>query len=169
MSVLYWVSMSMSKILVAIDFSDAFEKVIKEAEVLAKALCASVTLLHVTEPEPGPVLTAYEPDPLMGGIAPDPQAMRDAVAERYHQEHDRLQEISRQLREQGVDSRALLVQGHGANEILEEADRIPADMILLGSHGKGMAAKLLLGSTSEGVVRKAKVPVHIVPTRKKSN
>ena len=48
----------MSKILVAIDFSDAFEKVIKEAEVLAKALCASVTLLHVVVvPRAEPVAT----------------------------------------------------------------------------------------------------------------
>ncbi|MEN8177611.1 MAG: universal stress protein [Pseudomonadota bacterium] len=154
------------RILVAIDFSDAFEKVLKEAGVLAKALSASVTLLHVTEPEPGTVFTAYEPDPLMGGIEPDPKAIRDAVAQRYHQEHKRLQEISQRLRDAGLDCIALLVQGNGAEQILAEAEKLPADMILLGSHGKGMAAKLLLGSTSEGVLRKSSAPVHIVPTRK---
>ncbi len=152
------------KILVAIDFSDAFDKVIKEAELLAKALSASVTLLHVTEPEPGIVFTTYELDPLMGGMEP-PQTIRDAVAQRYHQEHKRLQEISQQLRKAGLDCIALLVQGNGAEEILAEAEKMPADMILLGSHGKGMAAKLLLGSTSEGVLRKSTVPVHIIPTR----
>ncbi len=158
--------MSMYRILAAIDFSDAFDRVIKETVVLAQALSANVTLLHVTEPEPGPVFTAYEPDPLMGGIEPDPQMIRDAVAERYHKEHDRLQKISRQMREKGVECVALLVPGSGAEQILAESEKLQVDMILLGSHGKGMAAKLLLGSTSEGVLRKSSVPVHIVPTRK---
>jgi nucleotide-binding universal stress UspA family protein len=157
--------MSMPKILVAIDFSDAFEKVIKEAEVLARALSAGVTLLHVTAPEPGPLFSAYEPDLLMGGIEPDPQTMRDSLAKRYQQEHNRLQQISQELRDAGVDSHALLVQGTGANEILAEAEKLSVDMILLGTHGKGMAAKLLLGSTSEGVLRKSTMPVHMVPTR----
>ena len=153
------------KILVAIDFSDAFDKIVKQAEVLAGALSATVTLLYVTEPEPGTVFSIYEPDPIMGGIEPDPKLIRDAVAERYHQEHKRLQEISQRIRNSGVECTALLVQGHGADEILAAAEKLPADMILLGSHGKGMAAKLLLGSTSEGVLRRSKVPVHIVPTR----
>lgn len=152
------------KILVAIDFFDAFEKVLKEAELLSRALSASVTLLHVTEPEPGIVFTTYEPDPLMGGMEP-PQAIRDAVAQRYHQERKRLQEISRELREDGLECIALLAQGNAAEEILAESEKMSADMILLGSHGKGMAAKLLLGSTSEGVLRKSTVPVHIIPTR----
>ncbi len=165
MSAQCWASMNMYKILVAIDFFDAFDKVIKEAELLARALSARLTLLHVTEPEPGPVFTAYEPDPMLGGIEADPQAIRDAVAQRYHQEHSRLQEISQTLRDHGLDCKALLVSGQGAGEILAEAAKHSADMILLGSHGKGMAAKLLLGSTSEGVLRKSPIPVHIVPTR----
>jgi nucleotide-binding universal stress UspA family protein len=155
------------KILVAIDFSDAFGKVIQEAEILAKALSAEVTLLHVTAPELGAGVsyTAFEPDLLIGGIEPDPQSVRDSLAQRYQHEHGRLQEISRQMREGGLECRALLVQGDSAEEILVEAEKLAADMILLGSHGKGMAAKLLLGSTSEGVLRKSRMPVHIVPTR----
>ena len=152
------------KILVAIDFSDAFDKVINEAELLAKALSASVTVLHVTEPEPGIVFTTYEPDPLMGGME-SPHAIRDAVAQRYHLEHKRLQGISQQMRDAGLNCIAIMVQGNSVEEILAEANKISADMILLGSHGKGMAAKLLLGSTSEGVLRKSQVPVHIIPTR----
>lgn len=154
------------KLLVAIDFSDAFEKVIQEAETLAAALSAHITLLHVTEPEPGVSFSAFEPDLLIGGIEPDPQSLRDDLAKRYQREHSRLQEISQQMRERGIECRALLVQGNSASEILAEAEKLSADMILLGSHGKGMAAKLLLGSTSEGVLRKSKLPVHIVPTRK---
>lgn len=153
------------KILVAIDFAENEKKVVDQGRRLAAAFSAMVTLLHVTEPEPEPGFIAYEPDPLMGGIESDPEVLRDSVAKRYQLERNRLQQISEEVRSGGVECVALLVPGENVEVILEEAEKHAVDMIVLGSHGKGMAAKLLLGSTSEGVVRKSTRPVHIVPTR----
>jgi len=134
---------------------------------LGAAFSATIILLHVTEAEVGQGFIAYEPDPLMGGIELDPQVMRESVAKRYQLEHNRLQQFSEEIRSGGVDCVALLVPGDSVEVILQEAEKHSVDMIVLGSHGKGMAARLLLGSTSEGVVRKSTRPVHIVPTRKK--
>jgi nucleotide-binding universal stress UspA family protein len=67
-----------------------------------------------------------------------------------------------------LDATALLVQGPTVETILEEATRLNADLIILGSHGRGAAIQLLVGSVSGGVLQKSKCPVLIVPTRKQA-
>lgn len=49
--------------------------------------------------------------------------------------------------------------GTGYEDILEEADKINADMIIVGTHGRTGIEKVLVGSTAERVVRNAKIPV----------
>jgi nucleotide-binding universal stress UspA family protein len=68
-------------------------------------------------------------------------------------------------RERGIDVTPLLIQGPTIGTILREAGKLDVDLIVLGSHGRGAALRALLGSTSEGVLHKAEVPVLIVPTR----
>ena len=53
------------------------------------------------------------------------------------------------------------VQGDPVDGICRYAEESGIDQILLGSHGRSGVAKLLLGSVSEGVLEKAKVPVFI--------
>jgi nucleotide-binding universal stress UspA family protein len=59
---------------------------------------------------------------------------------------------------------ALLVQGVTADTILEEAAKLAADIIVVGSRGKGALQQLVVGSVSEGVLRKSQCPVLVVPT-----
>lgn len=153
------------KILVALDFSEATQKLLDQARLLAKALSAKLLLLHGIEVPPDPALMAYEPDLLFGGIEPDPAVLRDTLAGRYRHEHEHLLQLSQEMREAGIDCNALLAQGKSDEVILAMADKHQADMIVLGSHGRGVAAQLLLGSTSRGVLHKARIPVHLVPTR----
>jgi nucleotide-binding universal stress UspA family protein len=153
------------KILVALDFSDATRKVLDQARLLARALSAKLLLLHGIEAPPDPALLSYEPELLFGGIEPDPAILRETLAGRFRHEHERLLQFSREMRDEGLDCNALLVPGKSDEVILAMADKHQADMIVLGSHGKGVTAQLLLGSTSRGVLHKAKVPVHLVPTR----
>ena len=87
------------------------------------------------------------------------------VADKYHKEHKQLQSISQGLRSVDVDCSALLVQGTVADTILNEAGKLSVDIIVLGSHGKGLVKQLFIGSTSEEVLKKSIVPVYIVPTR----
>ncbi len=49
--------------------------------------------------------------------------------------------------------------------ILQEVDKLDADLIVIGSHGRGAVLRALLGSTSEGVLHRTRVPVLIVPAR----
>lgn len=145
------------KILVGIDLSDATQKIIKKAEEISKALSAQVWLLHAAAPEPDFI-----------GYDPGPQSVRDTVAKTFHREHSEIQEIADQLRKAGIDSKALLVQDDAATAIIKEASKLGADMIVVGSHGRGAMHHLLMGSVSEGVIHKAECPVMVVPTHKRA-
>ena len=62
-----------------------------------------------------------------------------------------------------VNCKALMIQGEVVSTVLEEADKLAADFIIAGSHGKGMISQMLLGSTSRELVVQSLVPVLLVP------
>jgi nucleotide-binding universal stress UspA family protein len=53
--------------------------------------------------------------------------------------------------------------GNAVGQILETADRIEADLVILGSHGKGRLTYALLGSVAEKVLGKSQRPALVVP------
>ena len=67
------------------------------------------------------------------------------------------------LRESGVKYDALLVDGSAPWMLTDVADREDADMIVVGSRGRGGFGELLLGSTSHQLAHHSKRPVVIVP------
>ena len=141
------------KMLVAADLSESTAGLLLEAEKMALALSATVVLLHVAEPEPDFV-----------GLEVGPDSVRDSLAQAYRSEHRQIQAIAEQWRQSGLEATALLVQGPTAATILSEAMKLAADMIVVGSHGRGMMQQLLVGSVSKGVLQAAKIPVLVVPT-----
>jgi len=141
------------KLLVAIDLSEASSAVLREAMNCAKPLSARVWLLHVVAP--GPEFAAD---------LPGPPGVRNQVASRFPQEHRRLQQQAKELQDAGVDATPLLVQGSPVEAILEEADHLKADVIIMGTHGHGAVYQLLAGSVCQGVLHKSRCPVLVVPT-----
>ncbi|TAM75443.1 universal stress protein [bacterium] len=57
-----------------------------------------------------------------------------------------------------------LSKGEVVQSILDLARREEADAIVMGSHGRGGIARIVLGSKTEGVLRRAPVPVLVAPT-----
>jgi len=151
------------KIIVALDFSDITKKVLAHAQQLAVALPADVVLLHVAEPHPDQI--AYDFDPASIS-AIDPAEIREHIAQRFHQEHQTLQKYADELRDQGLNCTALMIQGETVDMILAETEKLSADFIVAGSHGKGMISQLLLGSTSEDLLKKSPVPIYLVPAER---
>lgn len=151
------------KLLVGVDLSDSTEKIVEKVEEMAKMLSAQVWLLHIVKPEPADLFIEGR-DPDSAGFELDPQLFRDSLAKRFHAEHRQLQGIADRLRKAGLDTTALLVQGAAADRLLHEASKLGADMIVVGSHGRGSMYQLLLGSVSEGVLRESECPVLVVPT-----
>lgn len=54
--------------------------------------------------------------------------------------------------------------GEPAREILDEADEWDADLLVLGTHGRGGALRFLIGSVAESVLRRVDIDVLVVPT-----
>lgn len=56
-----------------------------------------------------------------------------------------------------------VVQGDPATEILNKAEELSCDIIIMGIHGKGAIGRAFLGSVSERVLRRIHKPVYIIP------
>jgi nucleotide-binding universal stress UspA family protein len=53
--------------------------------------------------------------------------------------------------------------GYPSNEILSTAKEADCDIIIMGTHGKGIISHALLGSVAEKVLRRSKIPVLVIP------
>ncbi len=149
------------KILVALDFSDITSKILDQAAQLARAASAELILMHIAEPAPDHI--AYDMDPATP-YAIDPAELRDGIAKRFQHEHKTLQAHADALRRSDIACKALMVQGDTVDMLLHEAEKMRVDFIVAGSHGKGLLSQILLGSTSEKLVRLSRLPVFLVPS-----
>ena len=142
-------------IIAAVDFSPVTGAVLDALERFAASIEARVWLIHVVAPDPA--FVGYEAGP--GGV-------RNQVAAEHRKHHQDLQHLAERLRTAGVETTALLLQGPTVETIISEAGRLPASLIVLGSHGHGRIYDVLVGSVSEGIVRASTVPVLLVPARR---
>ena len=142
-----------SKILVATDGSELATQAVKTGVQLASELKASLTIVSVTEPLP-PIDAAAQAEI---GVK-DPFAKYEQVVER-----GALQSlaVAQQLAtEAGVDCETIHVKdSYPAISIVQTAENSGADLIVMASHGRRGLTKLLLGSVTNEVLVKSKVPV----------
>lgn len=143
------------KLLVCVDLSPLTERVLGEAITIAKPASASVLLLHVAEAERA--LTS-------GGAAP-PSAHRTPPVD-LQQRREALDAAAARVSEAGlaVDSELALTAETTAETLLEHVASSGATHLVIGSHGHGRAFELFVGSTTQGVLRGATVPVLVVPS-----
>ena len=137
-------------LLLATDLSDASASATEEAFDLAGRLGARLLVVSVIDP--GSLK-------LPGGRY---RARVDQVRERREQLAQLLVERGR---EEGLAVSFLVWTGDPGDMIIEAAEAEHADMVLVGSHGRGPVGRLLLGSVSEFVVRNAPCPVLVVRPR----
>ena len=57
-------------------------------------------------------------------------------------------------------------QGYPADEIIKQADDLPCDLIVMGTHGKGIVSQAFFGSVAKRVLRRVRKPVFIIPLPK---
>ncbi|MEI7825796.1 MAG: universal stress protein [Chlorobiaceae bacterium] len=153
------------KLLVAIDFSELADRIIGEAEKFAKTLSAKVCLLHVIPPS-SPVIELL---PDVETLLPreDPPVNENSQHLSETPESAKLLTIAIKLQQNGIDTTVIIAQNDEVTAIIEESEKNSVDMIMLGSHGHGALFHLLIGSVSEGVIRRASCPVIIVPLKKR--
>jgi nucleotide-binding universal stress UspA family protein len=134
-----------TRILVPTDFSETSDAALAYAKALATAFSASLHLVHVFE------------DPFTAGTlasevyAPIPPDLRAQVLADLRQRLD-------ERMPQGVGTSEILT-GITAKVLVDYAREQQVDLIVMGTHGRGGMAHLLLGSVAERVVRTAPCPV----------
>jgi nucleotide-binding universal stress UspA family protein len=147
----------MKTIVAAIDFSDATHGVLEMAGKLARAFGANLHLFHAVEPEPSYTAYGFTPDEF-----PALHAYQTQARERAEQ---KLNGLLNEIKSSTPGSVAKVEEGSPLHMLLSYVDACGADFVVLGSHGHGVIASLLLGSVAEGMVRKANVPTLIVPAK----
>lgn len=145
------------RILCPVDFSEFSRRALDRALAVARAHDAAVTVLHVA---PAPSSAVLTPVPF-GMEGPNPFALPPADVGKLRQELEAFTAVEPALkwRISLQVSEAPSVQ----REILVQAGVLEADLIVVGTHGRSAVERLFLGSTTERIIRHAKVPVLAVP------
>jgi nucleotide-binding universal stress UspA family protein len=141
--------MSFQKILLAVDESAFAARAADVGFDLARSLGAEVALIHVVDPS----VVAYAPE---GGI---PAGELVTLAQ---QDAKRLLAAFGQRAALQPGPLEFIHTGKPAIEIVKAARHWPADLVVIGSHGRGGVKRLLLGSVAEAVMRHAACPVLVV-------
>jgi nucleotide-binding universal stress UspA family protein len=119
---------------------------------------------------PSPVLAAPMPEPppalALGPSAPIwPPAVMEMRKEFTDSANVLVSRIARELQEHGLVAEKSVHEGDPRSEIVEEAKRWPADLIVVGSHGYTGLKRWLLGSVAQSVVSHAPCSVEVVRKR----
>lgn len=144
--------MRVQRILVPLDHSAGSDHVVQYACMIARAMNAHLTFLHV-----------YEPPNEMIGIVPGATIDGEAAAERRAGEAllDDALSISRASGIPTAD-RVLERATPPHQAILAYASQSLFDMIVMGTHGRSGVSRLVMGSVAEEVLRHAPCPVLLV-------
>lgn len=144
----------MKNIVAAVDFSNATPGVITAASEHARAFGASLHILHVVEPEPSYTAYGFTPDEFPAIHLFQEEAKKRATA--------KLDELLGTV-SSDVNATVHLAEGSPLHAVLEYVKKANGDLVVVGAHGHGAVAALLLGSVAEGMVRKAVVPTLVIP------
>jgi nucleotide-binding universal stress UspA family protein len=139
----------LKSILVATDFSEPSEAALAYGRELARNFGAQLTVLHVA----GNIGAFGGGD---GVVIIDPE-LQSEIEAGARQQLDSL--ISDEDREQLRAKTVLLVSNAPSQTVTAYAKEANVDLIVMGTHGRGAVAHLLMGSVAERVVRTAPCPV----------
>jgi nucleotide-binding universal stress UspA family protein len=137
------------RILVPVDFSPHSEQALKYGVALAERFGAELYLVHVFQD-----LAVYQTEVVSG--APPLLPPIEQLTASTRGEFDRL------VRDKNLARLPLhteIVEGSPVEEIVDYAREKDIDLVVIGTHGRGWLAHVLLGSVAEKVVRKAPCPV----------
>lgn len=144
-----------SRIVVGVDGSVHADRALRYAveEAVSHGAAVTVVFAHVHPrslafgDSPGPMAWSWLDE---GGLHVAAQRELDGAVERVDPPD-------------GLDLEARLVEGHPVEALLGVASEVGADLLVVGSRGRGGFRGLLLGSTSQEVVTNATCPVVVVP------
>jgi nucleotide-binding universal stress UspA family protein len=144
------------KIVCAVDFSDASRLALQDAAELAARFEGDVTLVHVEEPAP---FTGVDLLAASSGAAELRAAELERSLARWRAEAARLS---------GRPAHSQLLSGAPVAELVRFAETHGADLVVVGTHGRGGLERFVLGSVAEAVARRAPCPVLLARPRQQA-
>jgi nucleotide-binding universal stress UspA family protein len=138
-------------VLAAIDFSPASLAALARARTLVER-GATLHLLHVVASTIETQAPAFAP----------PASIEELRAQREREARARLDELAKTVDEPGVAVDVEVGYGHLCEEILSTAKKKHADLVVVGTSGKGFVDRLLIGSVAEEVARRNEAPTLVV-------
>jgi nucleotide-binding universal stress UspA family protein len=132
-------------ILVPVDFERSSQRALEVGTDLAITFDAKLTIFHAWE----------TPAFVYAGAYVSPEVWR-AIEEAARRQLD---STLAKVRERLPRAQAHLACGSAAYEILGAVEKLGADLIVIGTHGRHGMSRLVLGSVAEKVVRGSSVPV----------
>lgn len=143
------------RILCPIDASECSRLALGEALSLARRFGAELELLHVYH------VPAYVQPSVLVWAAVGPRPLWELAEEQAKTEVERF--LSSLTAEQRAQVKVSLEVGDAATTVVERARQNRADLVVMGTHGRTGARRVVLGSVAERVVRLAPCPVLVVP------
>lgn len=138
-------------IVIPTDGSDVSTNAIGEALTLAELAGGTIHAVYVLDPS---VVT--------GGPLEDltiDTGLEAVLEELEHEGEQALDELRRAAETEGVEVTAAVREGTPSVQIVEYAEAVDADVVVMGTHGRKGVSRALLGSTAEHVIRNADMPV----------
>ena len=148
--------MQIKTILVATDFSSDADAAIEMAIEFALAFDSKLELFHAYHVEIPPIYAGF------GGDFTRPEDILEPIREGAEATMNKLVE---EVAARGLDVRGRVAMDYASRAILDEAERLLADLIVMGTRGLSGLDHLVLGSTAERVIRLAHCPVMTVKTK----
>ena len=134
-------------ILLPLDGSPLAERALTYATVLARRSEATIALVEAVRARTLP------------GIDPsDAQVELTGQAEAY------LQSVAERLSADGTEAEVHVCYDEPVRAILGTAERQRADLIVMSTHGRGGLSRMLYGSVADQILRRARIPVLLVPS-----
>jgi nucleotide-binding universal stress UspA family protein len=141
-------TLAISRILCPVDLSDASRKILRQALLVARQHGATLKVIYVLD-----VGRARSSGEAMFEVTP---AMRSTLDEDLHW-------LVAAAMDAEVQTQTAVCEGPVVPTILHEVRVFQADLIVVGTHGRGGFERMALGSTAEKLVRRAMCPVMVVP------
>ena len=135
------------KILIPTDGSKANERAVEKGLSLARLVGAKAKILYVVDTS---TFRDIPPDEMITNVTGRMESQGDDI----------LSKIEDRAEEMGVETERSIQKGHPAEVIIDESSE--HDIIVIGTHGRSGLSKLLVGSTTEKVVRHSKCPVLVI-------
>ena len=138
-------TLSAKHILAPLDFSDPSMQALDAAADLARTYDGELLIAYVAEPAP------FSPELVVPADGYEKKVTDKAT--------ERLEEITKSHIANGVPTRYKICFGQAYDQIIKVADEENIDLIVMATHGHAGLKHMLLGSTTERVVRAAKCAV----------